>query len=85
MPGYGCELVTVLTLNLAKLLELLAFKGLLLPVLDSGRLLEVLPPLVFPDDTLFLYHALETLDCLFEGLVFINSDVGDLESPPFAI
>jgi hypothetical protein len=84
LPGCGIELITVQTLSLAQLLHLLALKGLLLPVLDGGRFLKVLPPLVLPDDTLFLNHAFETLNGLFKGLVFAYTNVGDGKSPPFA-
>lgn len=79
------ELVTVLALSLAQFLELLALKSILLPVFDGGRLLEVLPPLEFPDDPLFFHHAFETLDSLFQGFVFTYTNLGDVESPPFAV
>lgn len=78
------NLVSVLTLSFANFLQLFTHKSFLLPVLNSGRFLKVLPPLVFPDDTFFFNHALETLDGLFKRFIFTYTNVGDLESPPFA-
>ena len=78
------NLITVLTLNFAQLFELFTHQGLLFSVFYCGRLFKVLPPLVFPDDTLFFNHAFETLDSFFQRLIFTYTNVGDLESPPFA-
>jgi|GEM_PF-4424186 len=74
----------VLTLSFAYFLHLLTHKSFFLPVFNGGRFLKVLPPLVFPDNTLFLHHALEALDSFFKGFIFTDTNVGDLESPPFA-
>lgn len=88
MPGSGNEnkrtLITVLTLNLAQFLQLFTLKGLVLPIFNGGRLFKVLPPLVFPDNSLFLNHAFETLDRFFQRFIFTYTYVGDLKSPPFA-
>lgn len=77
--------MSTLSLDLAKLLHLFSQQGFLLPVFYRGRFLEVFPALILPDNTFLLNHTLKTFDGFFQRFVVVNSDIGDLESPPLHV
>jgi hypothetical protein len=66
----------------AALLEKLPLKGFVLPILDGGRLLEILALLPLADNPLFFDHALEALNGLFEVLRVLNHNVSDVNHLP---
>ena len=57
-------------------LHALSFESLLLAVENGRGLLEELPFLPLPDDPLFFDLALEALDCLLEGFIVADFDIG---------
>jgi hypothetical protein len=61
--------------RLAVLLHQFSLKGLVLAVLDGGRLFKILPLLVLTDNTFFFYQTLEALDCFFQILGIINCNM----------
>jgi hypothetical protein len=72
-------------LKLADFFKELTLKGLLFSVLYRRRLLEVLAFLPLANDTLFLNHAFEPLEGLFEHFSFVYTYKGDTNHLPFFI
>ena len=67
--------VGFVVLRISALLHELAAERLVFPVKDGGGLLVVLALFPLANNALFLDHALETLDRLFEVFLLVYDDV----------
>lgn len=79
----GCRTaILVFRFSLPGFFHQLPLNRLFLPVEDSGGFFIVFPLFVLPDDAFLFYHALKTLNSLFQHLVVVNDNMGQVNHLP---